>query len=228
MKKTGWIITGIASATAAAATVYVLNKVKKHRLSEQQQHLIHLNDELDAPLTAMESMEDTDDKTIHTIVQDEDDQTIDMPELDPMERNAQIMREVKRMSIDEDQRDQQDPTMDQDDQRIVDELQSVYSHLSRGFIVESIGKCERFAKDFADRAVVTIKYHIAFDTTNDQLAFDQTIKSLGYTSEQGLLEDQMSVKSVITLKYVKLLSDVLTVANQVSACNGHLLGYEVE
>ena len=225
MKKTGWIITGIASATAAAATVYVLNKVKKHRLSEQQQHLIHLNDELDAPLTAMESMEDTDDKTIHTIVQDEDDQTIDMPELDPIERNAQIMREVKRMSIDE---DQQDSTMDQDDQRIVDELQSVYSHLSRGFIVESIGKCERFAKDFADRAVVTIKYHIAFDTTNDQLAFDQTIKSLGYTSEQGLLEDQMSVKSVITLKYVKLLSDVLTVANQVSACNGHLLGYEVE
>ena len=225
MKKTGWIITGIASATAAAATVYVLNKVKKHRLSEQQQHLIHLNDELDAPLTAMESMEDTDDKTIHTIVQDEDDQTIDMPELDPIERNAQIMREVKRMSIDE---DQQDPTMDQDDQRIVDELQSVYSHLSRGFIVESIGKCERFAKDFADRAVVTIKYHIAFDTTNDQLAFDQTIKSLGYTSEQGLLEDQMSVKSVITLKYVKLLSDVLTVANQVSACHGHLLGYEVE
>ena len=225
MKKTGWIITGIASATAAAATVYVLNKVKKHRLSEQQQHLIHLNDELDAPLTAMESMEDTDDKTIHTIVQDEDDQTIDMPELDPIERNAQIMREVKRMSIDE---DQQDSTMDQDDQRIVDELQSVYSHLSRGFIVESIGKCERFAKDFADRAVVTIKYHIAFDTTNDQLAFDQTIKSLGYTSEQGLLEDQMSVKSVITLKYVKLLSDVLTVANQVSACHGHLLGYEVE
>lgn len=225
MKKTGWIITGIASATAAAATVYVLNKVKKHRLSEQQQHLIHLNDELDAPLTAMESMEDTDDKTIHTIVQDEDDQTIDMPELDPIERNAQIMREVKRMSIDE---DQQDSTMDQDDQRIVDELQSVYSHLSRGFIVESIGKCERFAKDFADRAVVTIKYHIAFDTTNDQLAFDQTIKSLGYTSEQGLLEDQMSVKSVITLKYVKLLSDVLTVANQVNACNGHLLGYEVE
>lgn len=225
MKKTGWIITGIASATAAAATVYVLNKVKKHRLSEQQQHLIHLNDELDAPLTAMESMEDTDDKTIHTIVQDEDDQTIDMPELDPIERNAQIMREVKRMSIDE---DQQDSTMDQDDQRIVDELQSVYSHLSRGFIVESISKCERFAKDFADRAVVTIKYHIAFDTTNDQLAFDQTIKSLGYTSEQGLLEDQMSVKSVITLKYVKLLSDVLTVANQVSACNGHLLGYEVE
>ena len=225
MKKTGWIITGIASATAAAATVYVLNKVKKHRLSEQQQHLIHLNDELDAPLTAMESMEDTDDKTIHTIVQDEDDQTIDMPELDPIERNAQIMREVKRMSIDE---DQQDSTMDQDDQRIVDELQSVYSHLSRGFIVESISKCERFAKDFADRAVVTIKYHIAFDTTNDQLAFDQTIKSLGYTSEQGLLEDQMSVKSVITLKYVKLLSDVLTVANQVSACHGHLLGYEVE
>ena len=225
MKKTGWIITGIASATAAAATVYVLNKVKKHRLSEQQQHLIHLNDELDAPLTAMESMEDTDDKTIHTIVQD-DDQTIDISSSDPIERNAQIMREVKRMSIDQDSED--GLTMEGEDARIVDELQSVYAHLSRGFIVESISKCERFAKDFSDRAVVTIKYHISFDSTNDQLAFDQTIKSLGYTSEQGLLEDQMTVKSVITLKYVKLLSDVLTVANQVNACNGHLLGYEVE
>ncbi len=224
MKKTGWIITGIASVSAAAATVYVLNKVKKHRQSEQEQHLIHLNEQLDAPLSAMETM-DEEDKTIHTIVQD-DDQTIDISSSDPIERNAQIMREVKRMSIDQDSED--GLTMEGEDARIVDELQSVYAHLSRGFIVESISKCERFAKDFSDRAVVTIKYHISFDSTNDQLAFDQTIKSLGYTSEQGLLEDQMTVKSVITLKYVKLLSDVLTVANQVNACNGHLLGYEVE
>lgn len=221
MKKSGWIITGIASLGAAIGTVYVINKVRKHRESEQEQHLIHLNEELDAPLSAMENM-DMDDKTIHTIHQEDDLTTLSN---DPVERNAQIMREVKRMSVDE----SDDTTMNHDDDNaIVDELASVYSHLDRSFIMTSISKCERLAQDYQDRAVVTIKYHVSFDTTNDQLVFDQTIKSLGYTSEQGLLEDAMVVKSVITLKYVKLLSDVLTVSNQVAACHGHLLGYEVE
>ena len=220
MKKRGWIITGVASLGAAIGTVYVLNKVRKHRESEQEQHLIHLNEELDAPLTAMENM-DNDDKTIHTIHQESDDLTTFSS--DPVERNAQIMAEVKRMSVEQPQETDMD-----EDSHVVDELASVYSHLDRTYIMNSISKCEQLANDYQDRAVVTIKYHISFDTTNDQLVFDQTIKSLGYTSEQGLLEDAMVVKSVITLKYVKLLSDVLTVSNQVSACHGHLLGYEVE
>lgn len=221
MKKKTLLIAG-ASMVAAAGAVVVALKIKKKREADNERHLITLNDELDQPLEELEQLVDEEPIYYHPVV-------------DPLTRNEQIVREVKRMeamdddsplkSDDELNDDIHEETNDDTDLKVVKDLLSVYTHLNADFIVKCIGECEKIAFDLSSKDMVSVNYSIEFDSTESCTSFVNAMQEFGYACKVNGLS--VNVKSVITLNYVKLLSDVLTISNQVFAFDGIWHGYEV-
>lgn len=221
MKKKTLLIAG-ASMVAAAGAVVVALKIKKKREEDNVKHLITLNDELDQPLEDMEQLVDEEPIYYHPVV-------------DPLTRNEQIVREVKRMeAMDDDSPLKSDDELEGNDQeencedtnlKVVDDLLNVYTHLNATFIVKCIDECEKIAFDLSSKDMVSVNYSIEFESAESCTSFVNAMQEFGYACKvDGLM---VNVKSVITLNYVKLLSDVLTISNQVFAFGGIWHGYEV-
>lgn len=246
MKKKNWIIAGLTAVGVGATAVALAVKVKNQRDEKNAKHLVVLSDEADQPLQALEDMiaseanEVNEPELNETLVSGEEEPIIYHSVVDPLTRNEEIVREVARMEQeDDDQPLKSDDELMQEtakeglrsdskstDVKVVSDLLSVYMYLDSAFVLKAIEMVESYANDHDQQlANVTISIHC----TDEEMAtrFINIMAEFGYEASVVDTDNTVEVKTAVMISYVKLLQDLLTIANQAYYVGAKVSSYEV-
>lgn len=246
MKKKNWIIAGLTAVGVGATAVALAVKVKNQRDEKNAKHLVVLSDEADQPLQALEDMiaskanEVNEPELNETLVSGEEEPIIYHSVVDPLTRNEEIVREVARMEQeDDDQPLKSDDELMQEtakeglrsdskstDVKVVSDLLSVYTYLDSAFVLKAIDMVENYAQEH-DQQSANVTISIQCTSVDMASRFTIIMAEFGYDASIVDTDNTVEVKTCVMITYVKLLQDLLTIANQAYYVGAKVSGYEV-
>ena len=246
MEKKNWIIAGLTAVGVGATAVALAVKVKNQRDEKNAKHLVVLSDEADQPLKALEDMivseanEVNEPELNETLVRGEEEPIIYHSVVDPLTRNEEIVREVARMEQeDDDQPLKSDDELMQEtakeglrsdskstDVKVVSDLLSVYTYLDSAFVLKAIDMVEKYAHEH-DQQLANVTISIQCNSVDMASRLTNIMAEFGYDASIVDTENTVEVKTSVMITYVKLLQDLLTIANQAYYVGAKVSGYEV-
>lgn len=137
-----------------------------------------------------------------------------------------LPKPIKKDRLSQDNQQWLNDMLDTND-RIIDQLIGLYPHLNREFILKAITYCQTISNEYKQYEYITITYQLSFYNELDFTLFSHDMYQLNYVVKPEKQKNVYSVEIIEPLKYTKIMSDLLSIANMTYARGGKLIEFGV-